>query len=451
MSDLRNFFPICRRNFPITPGKDNLSDMRRFPRSHATPRPRTTPRPLDTARRTAAAAVRRSTVAALATVTAAAVSFVPSAAAHVPSTTGTTTAATVATAAPAATVSAPTRGTVISSSVLPDDLVLTRSSGGWHFEYETDGPHGEKASSLGTLYLPQGQAPEGGWPVLVYGHGTQGLGDANVSWTGWVGEDNTGDQYLAHWLDAGFAVAAPEYVGLGTDGVHPYLNTHSEGAAMIDIVRASRSLSDDLSTAWVTNGYSQGGHASMAAAEMAAEYAPELHLAAVTAGGVPAGIADELAVVTPVLQFSQPDLETYLAFMLAGFRAARPDFPLDDYLTDTGRRIVDLAETADYFEMSDAVADIPVGDLVTRPLATGDLLPAVREHLAVPVDGYDAPVFIYQQAYDMVSPAPFTARLVAEAEANGMDVTYRVDEDPAGHAGWTDGLEDAVAFASSRV
>ena len=155
--------------------------------------------------------------------------------------------------------------------------------------------------------------------------------------------------------------------------------------------------------------------------------------------------------VTPVLQFSQPDLETYLAFVLAGFRAARPDFPLDDYLTETGRQIVDLAETANYFEMSDAVADIPVGDLVTRPLATGDLLPAVREHLAVPVDGYDAPVFIYQQAYDMVSPAPFTARLVAEAEANGMDVTYRVDEDPAGHAGWTDGLEDAVAFASSRV
>lgn len=353
-------------------------------------------------------------------------------------------------AAPA-TTSAPTRGSVITQSVLPADLVLTHASGGRHFEYTTDGPSGQTATSLGTLYLPEGEAPEGGWPVLVYGHGTQGLGDDNVSWTGWVGKDNSGDQYLAQWLDAGFAVAAPEYVGLGTYGVHPYLNTHSEGAAMIDIVRAARSLSDDLSTTWVTNGYSQGGHASMAAAEMAAEYAPELHLAAVTAGGVPAGIADELAAVTPLLQFSQPDLETYLGFVLAGFRAARPDFPLDEYLTDRGRQIVDLAETADYFAMSDALKDVPVGDLVTKPLATGGLIDALRAHLAAPEKGYDAPVFIYQQAFDMVSPAPFTQRLVDTARANGMDVTYRVDRDPAGHAGWTDGLADAVAFASARV
>lgn len=367
-----------------------------------------------------------------------------------------TTVLPAASAGPAASAASATsagqpRGSVITQSVLPDDLVLTHASGGRHFEYTTEGPAGQPATSLGTLYLPRGEAPEGGWPVMVYGHGTQGLGDRNVSWTGWVGADNTGDRYLAEWLDAGFAVAAPEYVGLGTDGVHPYLNTHSEGAAMIDIVRASRSLSDDLSTTWVTNGYSQGGHASVAAAEMAAEYAPELNLAAVTAGGVPAGIADELSVVTPLLQFAQPDLGTYLGFVLAGFRAARPDFPLDDYLTDTGRRIVTLAETANYFEMSDAVADVPIGDLVTKPLAVGDLVPALRDHLGLPVDGYDAPVFIYQQAFDTVSPAPFTQRLVDEATANGMDVTYRVDWDPAGHAGWTDGLADAVAFASSRV
>lgn len=329
--------------------------------------------------------------------------------------------------------------------------MLTHSSGGWHFEYGTDGPGGQMASSLGTLYLPQGEAPEGGWPVLVYGHGTQGLGDRNVSWTGWVGEDNTGDQYLAEWLDAGFAVAAPEYVGLGTDGVHPYLNSHSEGAAMIDIVRASRSLSDQLSTTWVTNGYSQGGHASIAAAEMAAEYAPELHLAAATAGGVPAGIADEMAAIAPGVPLSQPDLQTYVGYVLAGFRAARPDFPLDDYLSDKGREIVDLAEQANYVEMSDAVAGLPVGDMVTRPLASGGFLSALRDHLAVPDRGWDAPVFIYQQAFDVVSPAPFTERLVNSARANGMDVTYRVDHDPAGHAGWTDGLADAVAFAKSRI
>jgi hypothetical protein len=184
---------------------------------------------------------------------------------------------------------------------------------------------------------------------------------------------------------------------------------------------------------------------------MAAEYAPELHLAAATAGGVPAGIADEMATIAPGVPLSQPDLQTYVSYVLAGFRAARPDFPLDDYLSDKGREIVDLAEEADYFEMSDAVAGLPVGDMVTRPLASGDFLAALREHLAVPDRGWDAPVFIYQQQFDLVSPAPFTDRLVNSARGNGMDVTYRVDHDPAGHAGWTDGLADAVAFAKARI
>lgn len=359
--------------------------------------------------------------------------------------------ATATTCVPGAVAAGQSHGSVVTSSILPEDLTLTHSSGGWHFEYTTEGPSGQAASSLGTLYLPRGETPAGGWPVLVYGHGTQGLGDANVSWTGWVGPENTGDQYLAEWLDAGFAVAAPEYVGIGTAGVHPYLNSHSEGAAMIDIVRASRSLSDRLSTTWVTNGYSQGGHASLAAAEMAGEYAPELTLAAVTAGGVPAGVAEELAAVVPGLPASQPDLETYLGYVLAGFRAARPDFPLDDYLTDKGREIVALAEDADYFEMSDAVSGVPVGDLVSRPLASGPFLAALKEHLGVPTAGYDAPVFIYQQGFDPVSPKPFTDRLVAGARAEGMDVTYRVDWNTAGHAGWTDGLAEAVAFARARV
>lgn len=77
---------------------------------------------------------------------------------------------------------------------------------------------------------------------------------------------------------------------------------------MIDAVRAARSVSGDLSTTFVTNGYSQGGQASIAAGAMAADSAPELTLAAITTGGVPAGVADELSAVSPALQIAQPDV-----------------------------------------------------------------------------------------------------------------------------------------------
>ncbi len=347
--------------------------------------------------------------------------------------------------------SADSRGSIVRVEPLPDDLMLTHASRGWLFEYTTSGPQGGTATSLGTLYLPDGDAPNDGWPVVAYGHGTQGLGDKNVSYTGWIGEDNTGDQYLAEWLDAGFAVAAPEYVGLGTDGVHPYLNTRSAGAAMIDIVRAANTVTADVSPTFVTNGYSQGGHASVAAASMVGEYAPELHLAAATAGGVPAGVADEITKVAPWMQINQPDLMTYFAYVLAGFRAADPTFPLDDYLTDRGRELVDAAEELNYADMAEAVGSTTVGELVTRPLSDGPLRDALAQHLNLPTSGWDAPVFIYQQAFDMVSPMPYTSNLVAKARSNGQDVTYRVDRDPSGHAGWTDGLPQALEFATAAV
>ncbi|HCT13756.1 hypothetical protein [Corynebacterium nuruki] len=128
---------------------------------------------------------------------------------------------------------------------------------------------------------------------------------------------------------------------------------------------------------------------------------------------------------SPLVRISRPDLETYVGYVLAGFRSARPDCPLDSCPTPEGRRIVDPEE--------------------------GALIAALQAHLGVPADGYDASVFICRQEFDVVSPKPSTDGLVDAARANGMDIHYRVDHDPAGHVGWTDGLPDAVAFATAAV
>ncbi|WP_336792427.1 lipase family protein [Gordonia malaquae] len=345
-----------------------------------------------------------------------------------------------------------TRGTVISVEALEHGLVLTRASGGRVFEYTTTGADGRPATSLGSLYLPKGKAPAGGWPVLSYGHGTAGLSDDVVSYTGWAGDGNTGDAYLSRWLDAGFAVAATEYVGIGTPGVHPYLNTRSEGAAMIDVVRAARSLDHRLSNVWVANGYSQGGHATLAAAALATEYAPELVLAGASAGGVPAGVADELAMVRPDVAVNPaPDLTVYTAYVLAGFRAARPDHPMDSYLSGRGRNLLDSAERLGYHDMLAEVGRTAPAQMVRRPLAEGTLLDAVRRHLGVPTRGYSSPVQIYQQSLDVVSPAPFSALLAQQMRANGVRVTYRMYHSPQGHAGWDGPLTDVIAFARAAV
>ncbi|WP_157226537.1 lipase family protein [Gordonia soli] len=360
----------------------------------------------------------------------------------------------VASATPTSISATPTArpGAVLRVETLPAELVLTRASSARHFEYSTTGPNGRAATSLGTLYVPKGTPPRGGWPVVSYGHGTAGLSDQVVSYTGWVGKDNTGDQYLSRWLDAGFAVAASEYVGIGTPGVHPYLNTRSEGAAMIDVVRAARSVDPSLSRIWVANGYSQGGHASVAAASMARTYAPELRMAGSAAGGVPAGIADELALVTPAAPVNpSPDLSVYLAYVLAGFRAAQPDYPLDTYLSPRGAEVLALAEKLDYFDLGKAIGSAAPGELVSRPLSEGTLLAAIRRNSGLPVARYGVPVLIYQQAFDAVSPAPFSARLADDLRGAGTSVTYRLDRSPAGHAAWDEALDQVLRFARTSV
>jgi hypothetical protein len=46
-------------------------------------------------------------------------------------------------------------------------------------------------------------------------------------------------QYLNTWLSLGYAVVAPDYAGLGSSGLHHYLNARGEAWSVLDSVRAA--------------------------------------------------------------------------------------------------------------------------------------------------------------------------------------------------------------------
>jgi pimeloyl-ACP methyl ester carboxylesterase len=91
---------------------------------------------------------------------------------------------------------------------------------------------------------------------------------------------------------SGLVVAATDYPGLGTQGPVGYLVGKGQAFATIDSVRAAKQIpgvggGKDFAL-W---GYSQGGHAALFAATLAAGYAPELSLKGVAAIAPPTDLA----------------------------------------------------------------------------------------------------------------------------------------------------------------
>jgi len=158
----------------------------------------------------------------------------------------------------------------------------------WRVMYSSIGINAEPIVVTGMIFAPTTPAPTGGRPVVSWAHPTTGIEDQCAPSRSKNPYDDV--QGLQEFLNLGWVVAATDYEGLGTDGMHPYLVGASEARATIDIVRAARSLSETSAMSnYFVFGHSQGGQAALFAGQMASTYAPELQLLGVAAAA-PAGL-----------------------------------------------------------------------------------------------------------------------------------------------------------------
>jgi hypothetical protein len=127
----------------------------------------------------------------------------------------------------------PPQGTTVASVPLDPALSLTGAGPAYRVLYSTVNQHDQPAVSTGALFLPPGPAPEGGFPVIAWAHGTVGLGDDCTPSA--LPRTPRDDEYLSHWLGEGYAVVASDYAGLGTPGLMSYLNsvTTAHGRAIL--------------------------------------------------------------------------------------------------------------------------------------------------------------------------------------------------------------------------
>lgn len=155
----------------------------------------------------------------------------------------------------------------------------------------TDGVEGKAPIVVsGAVFIPKGQAPKGGWPVVSWGHGT--FGGADICAHSWHARSYRDVRYLNTWLEQGFAVVASDYQGIGVPGFNPQFNNRSNAYTMLDITRAAlthfkgQNKQALLSNQVVLVGQSQGGSAVVAAGGYAPQYAPELAIKAIVGTGI---------------------------------------------------------------------------------------------------------------------------------------------------------------------
>lgn len=337
-------------------------------------------------------------------------------------------------------------GSVVWVGPLPSAASNPAAGAEYRLEYRTGDHRGAPRSSTGAVHLPPGQVPPGGWPVVSYAHGTVGIADECApSAVGAVPEES---DFVARWLSRGYAVVATDYAGLGTAGELAYLDGRAAAHNVVDMVRAARAVSPDLSARWVAVGMSQGGHAALHTAHVATTYAPELDFRGAVALGPPTNLEHAVPLARPGLpNLGLAGLTKFVLYMLMGMRDARPELDVGSYLSPRGAELGNLATVLCTANLNPYVGNLSVGDLLARPL--DPLRPAIAEYLGVPTSGYDRPIFVGQGVVDRVVPIPLTLAFVGQVTASNSPLTFR-SYPGADHIGtFAAAFDDAAAFADS--
>lgn len=342
----------------------------------------------------------------------------------------------------------PVPGRMLRQEDLPAAQRIDGAATGRRILYgSASGIDGRPIAVSGQLFLPAGAPPAGGWPLLAWAHGTVGVADRCApSWRG------GGRQDFAGWLAAGYAVVASDYEGLGTPGLHPYLDKRAEGQGVLDAARAALAAEPGrLANRVVIAGQSQGGGAALAAAGLAPSYAPDLAVAAVIATGAP--YLRPGALQATGVPPDRPDPGLAYAFYLA--LTARLHAPSLDPAT---------LFTDDALPLAGRAADLCIGELAGQVMAAGltraaalrpgveaRVEPVILPRVAYPTLRFAMPVFLGIGEADRDVAAAGQLALLRDACAAGSRVQGRLYAGMDHGGAFLAARRDALDFAARAL
>ena len=341
-------------------------------------------------------------------------------------------------------------GRLIKQEKMPNEMLLPSSSQGIRFLYSsTSGLDPENLVAVsGALFLPKGEPPKNGWPLLSWSHGTVGIADKCAP--SWDGYPEFHRNYLSHWLEAGFAIVASDYEGLGVEGTHPYLATKPAAYSNLDSIRAVRSAGFPVSKDVFLLGQSQGAAAALATAGHARVYAPEIIVRGAVLTGVPFFSPKALIAVRDARprDIVDPQLGyNFLALSLA--QMADRNFSMNDYLSDKARPVAERISTICNRQMRTIISDekLTYDNSFIRSPNSG--LERAFELMQYPKLGLKVPIFIASGAMDKDTPLRMQQALVSKLCNAGSQVHSVVYKDKAHLSTLSHSINDAMEFVQA--
>jgi uncharacterized membrane protein HdeD (DUF308 family)/alpha-beta hydrolase superfamily lysophospholipase len=323
---------------------------------------------------------------------------------------------------------------------------------GWRIIYTTTSDNNTPAIS--SAFVMTAKEPKlTPQPVIAWTHGTTGYAQQ-------CAPTNLPEPFpldavtpdLPAAIDAGYIIVGTDYMGLGTEGPHPYLIGEPVARASLDSIRALKEIPelivDNKNFVW---GHSQGGGTALWTGQISEDYAPELNvlgvIAAAPASDVPA-LLDRSK--------DSPVGKILGAFTVTAYSNIYPDVSFDEYVKPTVQPIVkEMAKRC--FSESETLVSILTSLIIKGPIYDRDPLSGPfgeRLNQNIPTETIDIPVFIAQGASDVLVYPDIQETYVDMRCQNGQKLEYRKYEglDHVGVVGEGSAFrEDALTWTNERL
>jgi len=292
--------------------------------------------------------------------------------------------------------------------------------------YRSTDANGGPTTVSGIVAIPPGKAPTDGWPVLSFGHDLTGVQQECAPS---LSETLGGYASVISVLSGrGYVVAMTDYQGLGTDSVHPLLDSMTLGRNMTDAVRAARHVVPAANNRWAAFGLGQGGAATWAANAQAATYGAGLDLV----GAVSVAPLADVTGLADLMETEKLEPAQYrLAALIVSSLALEPDTKINpqDFINEKAAALWGYLTNCAVLDPAQAVAaaaGLTAADFKPRTPEATQQLRSDMQAMALPGPlNLSAPMLVVYASIDPVVLPGWTEQAIRTACSRGDPIEVK--------------------------